>query len=89
MEWCGKDEELGHEYHCVAESGECPFVGGFSKIRFIPLDSGLFGQIPYHYKEVQRIKNMRKVAERPFNLIKHRDGLWHSHPYGRAFKDQR
>ena len=61
MEWCGKDEELGHEYHCVAESGECPFVGGFSKIRFIPLDSGLFGQIPYHYKEVQRIKNMRKA----------------------------
>ena len=89
MDYCGKDEEYGHEFHCAAEFGECPFAGSCRKVRFIGLDSGAFGQIPYFYKEVQRIIAMRKVAERPFNLIKHRDGLWHSHPYGRAIKDTR
>ena len=31
--------------------------------------------MPYFLEGAQKIVAMRKVAERPFNLIKHRDGL--------------
>ena len=75
MKWCGKDEELGHEFHCAAETGQCPFSGTCVKFRHIPVDTGLFGQVPYQFKESQQLCKMRKVAERPFNLLKHREGL--------------
>jgi len=75
MTYCGRDEEYGHEFHCNATEGDCPLYGSCEKVRFIPLDSGRFGQIPYVIEEVDRMVQMRKVAERPFNLIKHRDGL--------------
>lgn len=75
MEYRGKDESFKHEFHCQAQPGECPLQGSCDKIRFIPVDSGAFGQIPSFIPEAQRITGMRKVAERPFNLIKHRDGL--------------
>jgi hypothetical protein len=45
------------------------------RLRHIPIDSGVFGQIPYYLDEAQKALNMRKVAERPFNLLKHREGL--------------
>ena len=75
MTYCGRDEEHGHEFHCDAKEGECPLYGSCEKVRFIPLDSGHFGQLPCFMEEVEQMIQMRKVAERPFNLIKHRDGL--------------
>jgi hypothetical protein len=75
MVYAGCDEEYGHEFHCNAQFGQCPFEGSCSKLRFIPLDTGVFGKIPYFFDGAQKIVGMRKVAERPFNLIKHRDGL--------------
>ncbi len=75
MEYRGKDESFNHEFHCQAQSGECPLQGSCDKVRFIPVDSGVFGQIPSFFPDAKRISKMRKVAERPFNLIKHRDGL--------------
>jgi hypothetical protein len=75
MQYKGKDNSFGHEYHCAAEAGECPYLGACTQIRHIPVDTGVFGQIPYQYKEVQKLCKMRKVAERPFNLLKHREGL--------------
>jgi hypothetical protein len=75
MEYRGKDESFKHEFHCQAQPGECPLQGSCDKIRLIPVDSGAFGQIPSFFPEAQRINQMRKVVERPFNLIKHRDGL--------------
>jgi len=75
MEYRGKDESFKHEFHCQAQPGECPLQGSCDIIRFIPVDSGVFGQIPSFLGEAKRINQMRKVAERPFNLIKHRDGL--------------
>ena len=76
MEYIGKDEQQGHEFHCNAPLDGCPFEGTCSKIRFIPLDSGQFGLLPVHHlAQAQKALDMRKVAERPFNLIKHRDGL--------------
>lgn len=73
MEYRGKDEEYGHEFHCDITFGQCPFEGNCNKIRHIKVDSGVFGQIPYFYEGAQKVVAMRKVAERPFNLIKHRD----------------
>ena len=75
MEYSGKDNLLGHEYHCSDEAAQCPYAGVCAQIRHIPVDTGVFGQIPYHFKEVQQLCDMRKVAERPFNLLKHREGL--------------
>jgi hypothetical protein len=77
MVYAGCDDEFGHEFHCNAShmTGECPFEGTCTKLRYIPVDTGVFGKIPYFLEGAQKIVTMRKVAERPFNLIKHRDGL--------------
>ena len=75
MEYSGKDDLLGHEYHCSDEAAQCPFAGTCDQIRHIPVDTGVFGQIPYHFKGARQLCDMRKVAERPFNLLKHREGL--------------
>jgi hypothetical protein len=76
MEYIGKDGQNGHEFHCNAPEGECPLQNCCSQIRFIPVDSGQFGPLPVrHLTNAQKALDMRKVAERPFNLIKHRDGL--------------
>jgi hypothetical protein len=64
-----------HEFYCGAEPGQCPLEHCCEKLRHIPIDSGVFGQIPYYFDEAQKALNMRKVAERPFNLLKHREGL--------------
>jgi hypothetical protein len=75
MIYAGCDDQYGHEFHCNAQPGECPFEGSCHKFRHIPVDTGAFGKIPYFFDGAQKIVAMRKVAERPFNLIKHRDGL--------------
>jgi hypothetical protein len=75
MVYAGCDEQYGHEFHCTAQAGGCPFEGSCNKFRYIPVDTGVFGKIPYFLAGAQQMVAMRKVAERPFNLIKHRDGL--------------
>ena len=75
MTWRGMPDDCEHEYCCEASANECPLAGHCDKVRYIPVDSGAFGQIPYHIKQVQELCSMRKVAERPFNLLKHREGL--------------
>ncbi len=75
MTYAGCDEEYGHEFHCNAQLGDCPLQGSCNKLRYLPIDTGVFGKIPYFFDGAQQIVAMRKVAERPFNLIKHRDGL--------------
>lgn len=75
MTWSGMPYDREHEYMCEASANECPLAGHCDKVRYIPVDSGAFGQIPYHIKQVQKLCSMRKVTERPFNLLKHREGL--------------
>jgi hypothetical protein len=76
MEYVGRDEQNGHEFHCNAPESECPLQNSCTRLRFIPVDSGQFGLLPVHHLiDAQKALDMRKVAERPFNLIKHRDGL--------------
>ena len=76
MKYMGRDIQKGHEFHCNANDYQCPFENSCDKIRFIKMDSGLFGLLPVHHiKQAGKALQMRKVIERPFNLIKHRDGL--------------
>ena len=66
----------GHEYKCNAASGECPRSCSCSQHRVIPLDKGVFQRIVVDGNELAaRAIDIRKNCERPFNLLKHREGL--------------
>ncbi len=73
MVYAGCDQQYGHEFHCNVRqlADDCPFDGSCNKFRYIPIDTGVFGKIPYFLDGAQKIVAMCKVAERQFNLIKH------------------
>lgn len=75
MQYLGKTEEGNHEFGCHALSGECIHSSTCDQYRQIPPDAGLFGQIPAGVDGVKEIEDLRKHIERPFNLLKHREGL--------------
>lgn len=74
MEYVGI-EEKGHEFKCSAGFGECPMSAICPKLRHIPLDNGCFQRILYGSESVSKALDIRKNGERPFNLIKKREGL--------------
>jgi hypothetical protein len=74
MEYAGI-EEAGHEFKCGAAFGECPNASICPKFRHIPLDNGCFQRILYGSDFVTKTLDIRKNGERPFNLIKKREGL--------------
>ena len=74
MEYAGI-EEKGHEFKCNAGFGECPMAAICPKLRHIPLDNGCFQRILYGSESVSKALDIRKNGERPFNLIKKREGL--------------
>jgi hypothetical protein len=74
MEYVGFEEGY-HEYKCCAVPGECPFTSKYPRFRQIPLDGGLFQQIPFDTEHVSKVIDIRKNAERPINLLKKREGL--------------
>ena len=67
----GHDEE-GHEFKCAAEPVECSDSSVCPQSRHIPVDSGLFGQIPELVDYVDELRNIRKHLERVNNLLKNR-----------------
>jgi hypothetical protein len=69
----GGRTDTGHEFHCGAD--ECFHAPTCPKWREIPLDAGLFGQIPDQVQGVDQARDIRKNMERCFNLLKHREGL--------------
>ncbi len=76
MKWTGYDEEdNGHVFTCNDDCNSCFFKSLCPQERIIPIDTGLFGPIPMCMEESQQAIAVRKVAERPFNLLKHLDGL--------------
>ena len=76
MHWNGYDtEDEGHVFLCNAEQNTCQMADICPKERIIPIDTGLFGPIPTCIPEAGEVIEFRKVTERPFNLIKHMDGL--------------
>jgi hypothetical protein len=74
MEYVGI-EEKGHEFKCSAGFGECHHAAICPKFRHIPLDNGYFQRILYGRESVSKALDIRKNGERPFNLIKKREGL--------------
>lgn len=74
MQYIGIEEE-GHEFKCGAGFGDCYRVAICPKSRHIPLDNGCFQRILYGSESVSKALDIRKNGERPFNLIKKREGL--------------
>ena len=74
MEYAGIGEE-GHEYKCKAEFGQCPHDSMCPGYRSIPIDNGYFQRILYGDEQVLKALEIRKNGERPFNLLKKREGL--------------
>jgi Transposase DDE domain len=65
----------GHEFGCNANPGECIFEPTCSKSRIIAFDKGHFQPMPSFYTASQQAMDIRKNCERPFNLMKKREGL--------------
>lgn len=74
MVYAGAEPE-GHEFKCGAASGECPRACICPQYRIIPFDSGHFQRLLNNDPRVERALELRKNCERPFNLIKKREGL--------------
>jgi len=74
MEYIGIEEQ-GHEFKCGAQAGECHYADACPKFRHIPFDDGYFQRIIYGSEEVSKALDIRKNGERPFNLLKKREGL--------------
>ncbi len=75
MRYLGRIRENAHEFKCDAEAGTCQRETICLKFREIAVDAGIFGQIPDQVNGVEAVKDIRKHIERPFNLLKHREGL--------------
>jgi hypothetical protein len=71
MEYVGR-EGSHHEFRCGAS--HCPLRTICPQSRIIALDNGQFGAIPKVLCDVTKLESTRKVIERAFNLIKHRNG---------------
>lgn len=66
----------GHEYKCNAAPGECPLSITCSQSRIIPFDDSIFQRIVVNSDSLaKQAIDIRKNCERPFNLLKHREGL--------------
>jgi hypothetical protein len=68
-------ENQTHEYKCGADPGECQHFGTCPQYRYIPVDGGLFQQIPYETEQIRQAHEIRKNCERPFNLLKNQTGM--------------
>ena len=68
-------EEQGHEFKCDAKSGQCHRFELCPRFRHIAFDNGCFQRILYGSEAVSKALDIRKNGERPFNLLKKREGL--------------
>lgn len=74
MEYAGADDNF-HEFRCGAAPGEYIREGVCQGLRQIVFDNGFFQRIPHINKLVGEALDIRKNGERPFNLLKNREGL--------------
>jgi len=65
----------GHEFGCGATPGECMFESTCPKSRIINFDDGHFQPMSTFHSGSQEAIEIRKNCERPFNLMKKREGL--------------
>lgn len=81
MDYLGSDRQ-GHEFKCGAEPGQCSRASVCPQCRRIAFDGGCFQPIPQATAGVSKAIDLRKNGERPFNLIKKREGLEYSRVRG-------
>jgi hypothetical protein len=81
MDYVGSDSQ-GHEFKCAALPGQCPRMPVCAQYRHIEIDSGYFQPIPHATEGVSKAIDLRKNGERPFNLLKKREGLDYSRVRG-------
>jgi hypothetical protein len=74
MAYVGSDDRH-HEFKCNAEPGECFRSDNCPRVRQIPFDNGYFQPLFYGIDGTQEAMDIRKNGERPFNLLKNREGL--------------
>jgi hypothetical protein len=67
--------EDGVEYSCNADLGECFQNESCDQCRIIPFDRGHFQRMPIDSARGIEAQKARRNTERPFNLLKKRDGL--------------
>jgi len=67
--------QSGHEFKCGANPCECIFESTCVKSRTIEFDTGYFQPMPTFHDSSKQAINIRKNCERPFNLMKKREGL--------------
>lgn len=67
--------EDGHEYKCNASPDMCSRSCLCQQARIIPYDNGHFQRIPIDSDLAKQAIDIRKNIERPFNLLKNREGL--------------
>ncbi len=75
MMYIGRMDNGSHEFKCSTNPEECIRSATCGQYREIPVDAGIFGQIPEQVRGVNELRDLRKNSERPFNLLKHREGL--------------
>ena len=68
-------EDHGHEFKCGAASGTCFRSPTCPQFRIVPFDSGYFQPVPHDIEQADQAIDIRKNAERPFNLLKNQTGL--------------
>ena len=64
-----------HEYKCNALPTECSHSCNCPRFRLIPFDRGYFQRMPVDNELAEQAIAIRKNCERPFNLMKKREGL--------------
>ncbi len=74
MQYVGLESQ-GHEFKCGAAAEQCPRAALCPQFRHIDFDNGYFQRILYGSEQVSKALDIRKNGERPFNLIKKREGL--------------
>ena len=66
---------VGHEFGCNSAPGECMLESNCPKSRIVDFDSGYFQPMPIFHGGSKEAIEIRKNCERPFNLMKKREGL--------------
>ncbi len=74
MDYIGVEDGC-HEFKCGACPGECFRASNCPQFRQIPIDKGHFQRVIHGSDSVSKAIDIRKNGERPFNLLKNREGL--------------
>ena len=75
MRWAGFDADDNVQVFKCNDNATCPHFYFCDKERLLKVDTGLFGMVPACSSYQREPLFYRKIGERPFNVMKHKDGL--------------